>query len=438
MAIHSMPMPSMGGVSSMPRFRTGLRLQTGAGNFGKPGLAHMVDYLHMAAGGGVPSLDSEDKGILNQLHQAVNSPSPSSSSAPAMASAIQGVANQGTGQDTQLAHFSPAELQTFDQLRGGPPDINPNTGLPQYGWLGGLLTGLLRAGMAIGGGILGGPLGAAAGSGIATKATGGSWTQALEGAALSGIGSEVGGGISGQGWNPTSNIGGTVSMGGTAGSSLGNAALSANAIPQSIMSYAGSGAGIGAGLGALSAGPNASSGGTGAIPQLKPFSVRPMYRTNTPYQGDPNKYGFSGGHQFYANTNPPIQYGDPNAGSVVDYSGGGYARGGHIGLSSNAHAILKHIGRMARGGIPDEGSVSGPGGGQDDLIDAKLSSGEHIVTSREISALGDGDNAEGQRRMYSLRKQILQKGGYKNTNPHAQTKPVRGIGALTIKPRRAA
>lgn len=42
-----------------------------------------------------------------------------------------------------------------------------------------------------------------------------------------------------------------------------------------------------------------------------------------------------------------------------------------------------------------EGYVQGPGGGQDDLIEANLAAGEYVFDADVVSALGDGDNAQG-------------------------------------------
>jgi hypothetical protein len=43
----------------------------------------------------------------------------------------------------------------------------------------------------------------------------------------------------------------------------------------------------------------------------------------------------------------------------------------------------------------------GPGGGQDDSIDAKLSDGEVVWPSDVVSHVGDGSNSEGAKRLMS-------------------------------------
>ena len=63
----------------------------------------------------------------------------------------------------------------------------------------------------------------------------------------------------------------------------------------------------------------------------------------------------------------------------------------------------------AKGGnIPHKGShyVQGDGGGQDDLIDARLADGEYVFDADIVAAIGDGSNAEGARRLDEMRKAI--------------------------------
>ena len=48
------------------------------------------------------------------------------------------------------------------------------------------------------------------------------------------------------------------------------------------------------------------------------------------------------------------------------------------------------------------GDVSGPGGPKDDMIDAKLSDGEFVMTAKAVENLGNGDRYEGARKMYSM------------------------------------
>jgi hypothetical protein len=63
---------------------------------------------------------------------------------------------------------------------------------------------------------------------------------------------------------------------------------------------------------------------------------------------------------------------------------------------------------FASGGepYPFVGFVQGDGGGQSDLIDANLSPGEYVFDAESVSMLGDGNNAEGAKKLDELRQQL--------------------------------
>lgn len=66
---------------------------------------------------------------------------------------------------------------------------------------------------------------------------------------------------------------------------------------------------------------------------------------------------------------------------------------------------------MAMGGMsktPHKGShyVQGDGGGQDDLIEARLADGEYVFDADVVSALGDGSNKEGAKKLDQMRVAI--------------------------------
>ena len=48
------------------------------------------------------------------------------------------------------------------------------------------------------------------------------------------------------------------------------------------------------------------------------------------------------------------------------------------------------------------GDVNGPGGPKDDMIDAKLSDGEFVMTAKAVENFGGGDRYEGARKMYQM------------------------------------
>lgn len=53
-----------------------------------------------------------------------------------------------------------------------------------------------------------------------------------------------------------------------------------------------------------------------------------------------------------------------------------------------------------------EGPVRGPGGGQDDLINARLADGEHVLDADTVAALGDGSNDEGHRKLEQFKRRL--------------------------------
>ena len=104
---------------------------------------------------------------------------------------------EGRHGDTELAIITPFLLETFSKWAGREPGINPNSGLPEFGFFSGFFKGIARIGGAIIGGIMGGPFGAALGGGLMTKLTGGSWGQSLGAGAIGGLGAGIFGGFGG-------------------------------------------------------------------------------------------------------------------------------------------------------------------------------------------------------------------------------------------------
>ena len=52
------------------------------------------------------------------------------------------------------------------------------------------------------------------------------------------------------------------------------------------------------------------------------------------------------------------------------------------------------------------GDVSGPGGPKDDMIDAKLSDGEFVMTAKAVENFGNGSRYEGAKRMYKMMNKL--------------------------------
>ena len=52
------------------------------------------------------------------------------------------------------------------------------------------------------------------------------------------------------------------------------------------------------------------------------------------------------------------------------------------------------------------GDVSGPGGTKDDMIDAKLSDGEFVMTAKAVENFGNGNRMAGAKRMYKMMNKL--------------------------------
>lgn len=263
--------------------------------------------------------------------------------------AAQQVQSMGRGQDTLLAHISPDEAAFIDHLQGGRR-TNPLTGLPEYGLFGSILKTVARIAGAVGGFMVGGPLGAAAGAGAATKLTGGSWKDALKGAALAGVGAGVGnlgqgGSLMGGAPSGSALAGGASTAAATAVPSgttiaLGAAPAAAPTIAAATPGFfsnvaAGLGGygGLGSGFGTLIAGPDEER--DQGAPAPKPSGIHlgdvtPNNRKPIQFTGDYAHYGepgYGGEHLFFDNVNPPPQYTEP---PKPFGDGGLYADGGPV------------------------------------------------------------------------------------------------------------
>ncbi len=366
-----------------------------------------------------------------------------------LSAAAQQLQSYGRGNDTMLAHITPAEAQFIDSMQGGRR-INPATGLPEYGFFGKVLKGLARAAGAAVGFTLGGPAGAALGAGLATKATGGSWKDAAIGAALAGGGAFASNALSGAGTGLTTGAsygplaGGASSAGSSAASGLsgvsdGMAAFAPSAGAASApMSLGGLGSATlatikaapltYAGLAATEAmRPNTPSSKNSGPPDFFPQQQKEPsladidtnlrsrgitgQRRYVPYTGDPYNYR---GHRFFENVAPANM-----------------ADGGQVLPPQQAaqYGLAGYM--MARKG----GSVNGPGAGKDDKIPAMLSDGEHVLDASVVSDIGDGSNDAGHRRIEELKRLVREGAGRKN--PKKPTNKQRGLGELLMKAKAA-
>ena len=151
-------------------------------------------------------------------------------SAP-MAPMAQQVQSQGRGEDTMRVHMTPGEINSLQGLamaHGGSLTINPETGLPEAGWLGKLLPTLLGAALAATG--VGAPL-AAGIVGLGQTALTGSLKKGL----MAGLGAYGGAslaGAAGLGGKISQNAFGVLSdKAGILGANMGAGAIAPSVIP---------------------------------------------------------------------------------------------------------------------------------------------------------------------------------------------------------------
>jgi len=113
----------------------------------------------------------------------------------------------------------------------------------------------------------------------------------------------------------------------------------------------------------------------------------------------------------FARTGRWLEYTDDD-GKPIRMKGGGSARSPYTYLTEEIYYPTSPIGYL-----------SGDGGGQDDLIDAKLSDGEYVFDASTVSDLGDGNNAAGARKLDMFRKNIRKhkRGGKVNLPPRVKS-----------------
>jgi hypothetical protein len=106
-----------------------------------------------------------------------------------------------------------------------------------------------------------------------------------------------------------------------------------------------------------------------------------------------------------------------------------YINGGTIQNYAEGGKIMASPLMAASGGdVPHKGShyVQGAGGGQDDLIPAKLADGEYVFDAEIVAALGDGSNKEGAKKLDAMREAIRKhkRGGSLKSIPPAAKSPL--------------
>lgn len=106
-----------------------------------------------------------------------------------------------------------------------------------------------------------------------------------------------------------------------------------------------------------------------------------------------------------------------------------YMKGGTVQEHAEGGKIMASPLMAASGGdVQYKGShyVQGAGGGQDDLIPAKLADGEYVFDAEIVAALGDGSNKEGAKKLDAMREAIRRhkRGGSVKTIPPKAKSPL--------------
>lgn len=391
--------------------------------------------------------DTYDPAVFSLIHSMVRE-SIKRSAGPAEGFARGGLASlkhsaarikaAGRGDDTVLAHITPAEAALL-KARGGSGDTNPLTGLPEYGFFKSIGKIFKAAAPIIGtvvGGMVGMPfLGAVIGGGIGGAMGGGGIKGALMGAGMSALGSLAFGGVSsmmaGNGFMAgvtgtlPSYLGGTgESFGGTLFGSGANAGGTgtAGAGRGSVIEPAGARADA---IAATGTGANAAPAG-GAAP------TAPVTAAKTSFFDDPMKFiGQNKGPLLLAGAGALLASSQAEKkaapAALVDnkeltkeereakypytvLNPANFTTNYVAPTTAPEYEYQKGIYESpkflaARGGIADArrgGHLEGPGTGTSDSIPAKLSDGEFVMTAKAVRGAGGGDRMKGAKKMYEL------------------------------------
>ena len=321
-----------------------------------------------------------------------------------IANTASGLASLGRGDDSMMVHMTPSEvqaLQTMAESHGGSLTINPQTGLPEAGFLKKLLPVVAGLGLSLIPGV--GPLLAAGLVGGGTTLATGSLKKGL----FAGLGAYGGAGL-GTGFmgmaNPitvptASQV--AAGYGGAAPSVASNwSALGAGAkqaVTSGFKSFTPNAGLLGTGgSAAVKAGLAGLVGGAGFDP-AKPF---------TPIPVDDKPYGaYSGPYRMERTVRYPtaeelardeefLFFGDDKIINSPTKSrsrpkgraAGGYLQGPGDGMSDGIPAVISHRNGKSQA--------------------ARLAAGEFIVPADVVSHIGNGSSDAGAQRLYSMMDRV--------------------------------
>lgn len=355
-----------------------------------------------------------------------------------LAKKAQEVRKAVDNRDTVLIHVNPEEFELIKQ-KFGPPRINPETGLPQFGWFSDIVDSVSDwiapvatiassvlfpgIGTAIGAGLssaLGLGLSDAAAAALGSGAIGagiGGVTGGAKGALLGGTLGAItpyalgpsGLGLTGQGGTLSGLdlLGSGTSAASNLGTDAANAATTAGGVRDASIAAAngvtgGNSAAWGTGgsgiLGSLTGG---ISGGSllKAAPLLLGAAA---LAGGSPKQATPVNAVSADKNMTTHLSNVPFNRTQTGAKVDENYGYGPMANFyNNNQLQSNAPTVTAAEGRYVRGG----------GTGTSDSIPAKLSDGEYVIDAQTVSMLGDGSSDAGAKKLDMMREQIRRQKG---------------------------
>ena len=349
--------------------------------------------------------------------------------------AAQHLASRGRGPDTTLVHMAPQEvagLQALAKAAGGTLTTNPDTGLPEAGFLKNLLPTLIGVGITAATGGAAAPWMVGLGLGGLETLRTGSLSKGL----MAGLGAYGGAGLAGGLMGAGAGAAQQAAMAGL-GEGASQAAMNQAAAGATQQALAAPVSTMGQGISALgtetgrSAALSSMGGGMGAarygLAAAAPMAAGMMTPTTSPYQsGGPNPYEFTFDPATgqYARVAPGTRDAMPTTTPM-------FAEGGPVADMSERNAALTLMangGQMfaAGGGVSHLGDYSdggrllkGPGDGVSDSIPAtiadkrpaRLADGEFVVPARIVSELGNGSTDAGARKLYAMMDRVQKSRG---------------------------
>ena len=331
----------------------------------------------------------------------------------------ESVRKAGTGGDKILAHINPREAAMLKATRGG--GMNPNTGLPEYGFfddIGNFLKKAAPVVLPVALGFMGVPpiIAGAIGSGVGAMINGAKPQDALGAALMGGIGGAVFSGVSNmgqqggfmggvsQGFKPATQGMFSDAFGGystpvqptSAVSTQGGKALEVAARSGSNQFTAPQAPGIFDKVGGfvkdypLTSLGIAGLGGMALASAMTPEeqAAASMSDYKGPSEEDIQKKRFAPGsftQRVAPDANVPNTY-SPAYPNYYSYKFTA-AHGGELDARAGGH-------------------LHGPGTGTSDSIPAKLSDGEFVMTAKAVRGAGGGSRDAGAKKMYALMHQF--------------------------------